>query len=151
MSWSAPASRSRKRDLPERSPARRRRTPTERSSLERWLEAGLKLDAVAGTDAFESALVDEAAALSGADRVLLTLASTADGNGGRAGSISAAHLPPGENAAELLQAIAPWIDDARRTGAAQLHHGPQGADAREQRSCVVAPLIGLDHRPARMM
>jgi GAF domain-containing protein len=55
--------------------------------------------------------------------------------------VAAAQLPHGEQAAPLLQAITPWLDDARHTRLASLRHGPPGAAAVDQRSCLVAPLI----------
>ncbi|MEP7301595.1 MAG: GAF domain-containing protein [Caldimonas sp.] len=79
-------------------------------------------------------LVSEAAGLCVARRVLLVL-DPADGL-----QVAAAHLPPGETAAGLLHAVAPWLDEARRTGRPKLRHGPEGADRRDQRSCIVAPL-----------
>ena len=39
-----------------------------------------------------------------------------------------------------MQAIAPWLDEARRTRAVRLRHGPEGVPATGQRSCLVAPL-----------
>ena len=80
-------------------------------------------------------LVERIAALTGASRVLLLL-DGAEGLG-----VAAAKLPAGEDAAELLAAIAPWIDEARRSRRARLRHGPQGAPPVEQRSCIVAPLL----------
>ena len=80
-------------------------------------------------------LVERIAALTGASRVLLLL----DGAEGLA--VAAAKLPAGEDAAELRAAITPWVDEARRSRRARLRHGPQGAPAVEQRSCIVAPLL----------
>jgi GAF domain-containing protein len=80
-------------------------------------------------------LVEEATELSGAERVLLLLA---DGDELR---IAGALLPPAEDAAALLQAIRPWLDEARHNRLARLRHGPDGAEAVAQRSCLVAPLI----------
>ncbi len=78
-------------------------------------------------------LAADAAALP-ARRVLLVL-DTADGR-----RVAAARLPRREKAADVLQAIGPWLDEARRTGKARLRHGPAGAAPRDQRSCLVAPL-----------
>jgi len=55
--------------------------------------------------------------------------------------IAGAELPPGEAAPTLLRAIAPWLDEARRTHLASLRHGPDGAPPIGQRSCLVAPLV----------
>src|SRR5512146_1095740 len=79
-------------------------------------------------------LVDAVAAL-GARRVLLVR----DGDDGRA-RVAAARLPPGERAVALLDAVRPWLEEARRTRRARLRHGPEGAPARQQRSCAVVPL-----------
>ncbi|MGZ5716197.1 MAG: GAF domain-containing protein, partial [Caldimonas sp.] len=79
-------------------------------------------------------LVAAAAALGGAQRVLLVLDSS---EGPR---VAARLLPRRETDAALLRAIAPWLDEARRTGKARLRHGPAGAEPRAQRSCIVAPL-----------
>jgi hypothetical protein len=50
-------------------------------------------------------------------------------------------LPPGESAEALRQAVAPWLAEALSSGASRLRHGPEGAAPREQRSCLVAPLL----------
>jgi len=140
MSWSTPVSRARKRESPERSSARRRVAPAKRAPLERWMEAGLDLARAASAAALHEAVVAETLALSGADRVLLILQPGSSGNGAERGSIAAAHLPHGESASALLDAIAPWIAEARRRGAVRLRHGPDGAAPQAQRSCLVAPL-----------
>ncbi|MEO5843496.1 MAG: GAF domain-containing protein, partial [Caldimonas sp.] len=80
-------------------------------------------------------LVDRIAKLTGAGRVLLLL----DGADGLA--LAAARLPAGEDAGKLHAAIAPWIDDARRSRRARLRVGPGGAPRVAQRSCIVAPLL----------
>ncbi|MEO8523441.1 MAG: GAF domain-containing protein, partial [Caldimonas sp.] len=94
-------------------------------------------DALASTReaAFCKRLVANAAALCAARRVLIVLGGPGDRR------IAAARLPRREKAAALLQAIGPWLDEARRTGKARLRHGPSGVAARDQRSCVVAPLV----------
>jgi len=79
-------------------------------------------------------LVAEAAALCGARRVMLLLEAHA---GPR---VAAFRLPRREQPVGLLAAIVPWLDEARRTGKAKLRHGPEGVEARRQRSCIVAPL-----------
>src|SRR6185369_1294312 len=42
------------------------------------------------------------------------------------------------------RAITPWLEEARATRAVRLRHGPEGADAVDQRSCLVAPLTVQD-------
>ena len=37
--------------------------------------------------------------------------------------------------------MAPWLAEAVHTGSNRLRHGPDGADATQQRSCLVAPLV----------
>ena len=88
----------------------------------------------AGEAAICERLVAEAAALCGARRVLLVLDAEAGPE------VAAFLLPRREQPAGLLAAIAPWLDEARRTGKAKLRHGPEGVEARGQRSCLVAPL-----------
>jgi len=49
-------------------------------------------------------------------------------------------VPRNEDADVLLGLVAPWLDEAVRSRSACLRHGPEGVDARAQRSCLVAPL-----------
>ncbi len=79
-------------------------------------------------------LVDAAAALCHAQRAMLVL-DAAEGL-----QISAVRLPRREGESALLDAITPWLHEARRSGKARLRHGPPGAAPRDQRSCIVAPL-----------
>ena len=79
-------------------------------------------------------LIDEAATLSGAARVLLLL------EGPQGVQIGGAQLPAGEDAAALLRAVTPWLQQARRSRVARLRHGPAGAEPADQRCCIVAPL-----------
>jgi len=79
-------------------------------------------------------LVADVAELCGAQRVLLVL--DADEGPRIAGSL----LPRRETAPALLDAVTPWLNEARRSGKARLRHGPEGAEKRDQRSCIVAPL-----------
>ena len=79
-------------------------------------------------------LVAEAARLGGAQRVMLALEGT------ESPRVAGSRLPRSESEAALLQSITPWLAEARRTGKARLRHGPQGAHAPDQRSCIVAPL-----------
>jgi len=80
-------------------------------------------------------VVEQAAALSGATRVLLLI----DTDSGP--MVAASHLPRDESSAQLLLAIGPWLAEVRRTHNAQLHHGPAGATPARQRSCIVLPLL----------
>ena len=79
-------------------------------------------------------VVAETARLLGARVVLLTTEAPA----GR--TLAAARLPRGDDAGVLLRLVSPWIDEAARTRSARLRHGPEAADTRAQRSCLVAPL-----------
>jgi GAF domain-containing protein/DNA-binding response OmpR family regulator len=106
-----------------------------RDRNERLVDTGLRLNEQAGTMALHAFLVEEAAELLGARRVLLVL-ETAGGT-----EIAGAQVPEGETRQALLQAIGPWLDEARRTQRTTLRHGPEGADALDQRSCLVAPLV----------
>jgi signal transduction histidine kinase/DNA-binding response OmpR family regulator/PAS domain-containing protein len=105
----------------------------------RLLAACLRLHALRGLDELAAAIVDEAAALCPARRLLLVA--------GEAGArrILAARLPRAESHAAgrmtLLQAIAPWLDECGRARKARLRHGPDGAPPSEQRSCLVVPLV----------
>ena len=106
-----------------------------REPFERLVDTGVRLNELHSAAALNEFLVEEATELSGAERVLLVLA---EGDGlAIAGSL----LPPGEDAAALLRAIEPWLEEARHTRLARLRHGPEGADAVDQRSCLVAPLV----------
>ena len=79
-------------------------------------------------------LVADVASLCRAGRVMVVLDS-AEGL-----RVACHRLPSGETDTTLLQAITPWLAEARRTGKARLRHGPPGAAARVQRSCIVASL-----------
>jgi len=106
-----------------------------REPFERLVDTGVRLNQLHSAAAWNDFLVEEATELSGAERVLLVLT---DGDDLRiAGSL----LPAGEDAAALLLAIRPWLDEARHTRLARLRLGPEGADDVAQRSCLVAPLI----------
>ncbi|MBI5722085.1 MAG: response regulator [Burkholderiales bacterium] len=109
-----------------------------RESIERLVDTGLRLNEQADSAALHTFLIEEVAELLGARRVLLVLEAdqTAD-----APHIAGAQVPEGETPQALLQAITPWLDEARRTHATTLRHGPEGADEIDQRSCLVAPLV----------
>ena len=109
-----------------------------REPFQRLADAGLRMNEQGDVDALCDFLVDEAVELIGAERVLLVL----DDVDGGAARIAAARLPDNDSAEALLDAIAPWIDEARRTRAASLRHGPESAsDPLDQRSCLIAPLL----------
>src|SRR4051812_20101294 len=86
-------------------------------------------------------LVNDLAGLMGATRCISVLQTGGDRR------VGAAVLPPGERKypEALLRAIGPWLDEAGRTRAARLRHGPAGALPRSQRSCLVAPMQAGDH------
>ena len=104
----------------------------------RQVDVGLRLAELGTGDELHEFLVDESAEVSGAERVLLVLEDA----GGRR-RIASHLLPQGESGGEaaLLEAIQPWLDEARSSRAASLRIGPAGASAVEQRSCLIAPLI----------
>ena len=104
----------------------------------RQVDVGLRLAELGTGPELHEFLVDESAEVSGAERVLLVLE---DGGGRR--RIASHLLPQGEEGGEaaLLQAVGPWLDEARSSRAATLRIGPPGAPALVQRSCLVAPLI----------
>ena len=104
-------------------------------SIERLVDTGLRLNEQAGSEALHAFLIEEVAELLGARRVLLVL-ETAGGP-----RIAGAQVPEGETPDALLQAITPWLDEARRTRQTRLRHGPEGADEIDQRGCLVAPLV----------
>jgi signal transduction histidine kinase/DNA-binding response OmpR family regulator/tetratricopeptide (TPR) repeat protein len=104
-------------------------------SFERLVDTGLRMNQIHASADLRQFLVEEAIELSGAERVLLVLA----GDDGVA--VAGSMLPQGESAELLLQAITPWLEEAGRTRLASLRHGPDGAAAVDQRSCVVAPLM----------
>jgi signal transduction histidine kinase/putative methionine-R-sulfoxide reductase with GAF domain/ActR/RegA family two-component response regulator len=106
-----------------------------REPFERLVDTGLRLNELRSGDELHEFLIDEIAELLGAERVLLVLQSGAERQ--LAGQL----LPRGEDAATLLAAVTPWLDEAGRTRRVSLLHGPEGADRIDQRSCLVAPLI----------
>jgi signal transduction histidine kinase/CheY-like chemotaxis protein/putative methionine-R-sulfoxide reductase with GAF domain/tetratricopeptide (TPR) repeat protein len=103
--------------------------------FKRLVDTGTRLNELRDEAALRDFLIDEITELSGAERVLLVFAAD---EGLR---VAGQQLPAGEDAATLLQAIAPWLHDAGRTRAVSLRHGPAGVPAVDQRSCLVAPLV----------
>ena len=106
-----------------------------REPFEHLVDSGLRLNELRTEAQWREFIVDEATELSGAERVLLVL------DGADGAQICGAQLPHGEDAAALLAAVTPWITEARRNRAVSLRHGPEGAAAIDQRSCLVTPLI----------
>ncbi|MFO1215176.1 MAG: GAF domain-containing protein [Burkholderiaceae bacterium] len=128
--------------------ARRQRLPPSRylahldgrvhahAPFERLVDTGVRLNEQHDSATLQEFLVEELTELSGAERVLLLLL---DAQGQP--RIAGASLPPNEDAQALLRAIGPWLDETRQTHSASLRHGPDGADAVDQRSCLIAPLL----------
>jgi len=105
-------------------------------ALARLADVGLRMNAVRREADLHEFLIEEIAELIGARRVIVLL----DGAGGRP-RVAAAALPAGETAEALVAAIDPWLDEARRDEAPRLRHGPEGADAIDQRSCLIVPML----------
>jgi signal transduction histidine kinase/DNA-binding response OmpR family regulator/putative methionine-R-sulfoxide reductase with GAF domain len=104
-------------------------------TVQRLVDTGLRLNEQTSSVALQALLIEEVAELLGARRVLLVL-ETVDGT-----VIAGAQMPEGETSEALLQAITPWLIEARRTRQTTLRHGPEGADELDQRGCLVAPLV----------
>ncbi|HEY2627530.1 MAG TPA: GAF domain-containing protein, partial [Usitatibacter sp.] len=124
----------------QRIPARRRHPhlagkASLREPFERLADTGLRLNEIRGVEELYEFLIDEAMELCGAERVVLVLERP------EGPVIAGSAVPQGERADALLEAIQPDLDEARRTRAALLAHGPDGVPAIEQRSRIVAPLI----------
>ena len=119
----------------------RARPPTDRR-FERLPDANLRLHRQSSEAGLFQALVEEVGTLLGARRVLLLIQVLPVPQAGPAAQqVVGARLPKGEQAGALLQAVAPWLLEAHDTRASRLRHGPEGADAMHQRSCLVAPLL----------
>ena len=108
-------------------------------SIERLVDTGLRLNEQASSAALHEFLIEEVAELLGARRVLLVLEPPAGSSAPV--TIAAAQVPEGESASELLDAITPWLEEARRKRTLSLRHGPDGANELDQRGCLVAPLV----------
>ena len=80
-------------------------------------------------------LVRQVAQVLGAQRVLLVL------NDSPRLRPVAHSLPAGEVAGTLLQAVTPWLLQAREQHRAALYVGPAGQPRARQRSCLVVPLL----------
>ena len=106
----------------------------------RLADAGLRMNELRSAAELHDFVVDETTEVLGAERVLLLLLDD-DAAATSAPRVAAAELPAGESTPALLEAIGPWLAEARHTRRAVLRHGPEGAAALDQRSCVVAPLL----------
>ena len=121
-----------------RLPAHLAVTSSLQEPFERLVDTGLRMNALRSRDELQEFLIDEATEISGAERVLLILETSA---GTRlAGSL----VPKGEDASKVLQDVAPALADVARTRIASLAHVPEGAPDLAQRSRIVAPLIARD-------
>ena len=88
--------------------ARRPRLRLE-AKVQRVLDASLRLNQLRSSAKVHAFLVEEVATLCGAQRVLLVLEPDVRG------PIARSRVPAGEDPGTLLQAITPWLDEARRT------------------------------------
>ncbi|HEY4956618.1 MAG TPA: GAF domain-containing protein, partial [Caldimonas sp.] len=113
-------------------------TTIRREPLAALVGIGVRMNVLRSTEKLHAFLIDEAAGLLGARRVLLVL----DGPAGF--ELAGARVRRGEDRQTLLQAVTPWLEEARRTRSARLRHGPDGAAATDQRSCLIAPLVAQD-------
>jgi GAF domain-containing protein/CheY-like chemotaxis protein len=106
-----------------------------REPFERLVDTGLRLNELRSATELHEFLIDEATELSGAERVLLVLESP------QGLQLAGSLVPRGEDAQALVHSITPALIDVRRTRAVSLSYSPEGADALDQRSRVIAPLI----------
>jgi len=100
---------------------------------------GVRFDDASGAPVPGFGVIEDARALTGAQRLLLVLPD------GDRWTVAASRVPPDETAADLFAAVGPWLEDARATGTARLRHGPDGAAPVDQRSCLVVPLVLQRH------
>jgi GAF domain-containing protein/CheY-like chemotaxis protein len=107
----------------------------------RSADIGLQLNGIQTEARLCEFLVGEAAKSLGARRVLLAFEGSATSDAAASMRVAASLVPKGESVRELLRAITPWLQEAHRTRKASLRHGPAGAKAVDQRSCLVVPLL----------
>ena len=115
------------------------------SALERVLDAGLRLHGAGSEPELCALALDEAIQLLGVERALVVLLDTPPGRRPATAAtfrLAGARLPSGEDAAALQRAVTPWLRQAVQSRTAALRHGPEGAASIDQRSCLVAPLLG---------
>ncbi|MGR4871482.1 response regulator [Variovorax sp. LARHSF232] len=124
-----------------RAPVRTGRSRRE-PSFERLVDSGLRLNAAHSAQELGTVLIEEAARLIDAQRVLLVLRDDATDDAGL--HAAGAMLPPGESAPALLDAITPWLTESRSSRKPSLRHGPEGAAPADQRSCLIAPLVAQE-------
>ncbi len=110
-----------------------------KDSMQRLVDTGLRLNEPETSAALHEFVIEEVAELLGARRVLLVLEAPAGSSA--SASIAGSQVPEGESATDLLTAITPWLDEARRTRTLSLRLGPGGAEEIDQRSCLVAPMV----------
>jgi len=132
--------------------------------MARLVDTGLRMNTLASEAELHAFLIEEVSELLGARRVLLALTDGADAGarrlaaalmpadergtvGGTAGG-DAPDIPSG--AQGLMQAVTHLLDGAEEARTTRLHHGPEfvdgpdgprAAEALDQRSCLVAPLV----------
>ena len=132
------------RGLPDGERQAHLRLPSEIGEpFKRLVDTGLRLNEIRDPHDLQQFVIDELTELSGAERVLLVLeGSSADGMGLQvAGAMLPRQADTAVDQTELLRSITPWLQEARRTRAVTLRHGPEGALPEYQRSCLVAPLV----------
>ncbi|MCB2005720.1 MAG: GAF domain-containing protein, partial [Rhodoferax sp.] len=117
----------------------RARPGRDRPPIERLARVHQRLARPSTEPALCRVIAAEAADLLGAQRVMLVLQPDATTN-----HVAAARLPRSERSRGLLPLVAPWLDEARRHAVGRLRHGPDGAAAVDQRSCLVVPLQASD-------
>ena len=120
-----------------------RRAPPQ-AALERVVQAGLRFNAARSEAELCALAINELMRLLGAERVLLALLETPPGappDAPAALRFAGARLPAGEDAVALQRAVTPWLQQAAQDRAAALRHGPDGASAADQRSCLVVPVV----------
>jgi len=106
-----------------------------REPFQRLTDTGLRMNELRQATELQEFLIEEAVELSGAERVMLLLL---DAEGWRVGG---AQLPQDEHPQPLLRALGPWLETLCQHRAVVLRHGPEGAEALDQRSCILAPLV----------
>jgi hypothetical protein len=107
--------------------------------LRRFANAVLRIGQIRTESGLYRHVVAEAANILRAQRVMLVLEASDPAAADM--RIAGSRLPKDENKPALLRAITPWLQEARQTHASRLRHGPAGAKAADQRSCLVAPLL----------
>jgi GAF domain-containing protein/DNA-binding response OmpR family regulator len=107
---------------------------TGQPSSARLTDSALRLNGLESLTQLHDAIAEESHDLLGAQRLLLVLPSQTSLE------VAAYRLPAAEDSHALLQAITPWLRAARKSKSARLRHGPDGAAAAHQRSCLTVAL-----------